>query len=71
MAGIEAKPQKHQTIGAASAVETHVELYSVSVKGISRCLAILVAVSHSVRKSCSSCPSIRPSTLAKILLLRL
>ena len=34
MAGIEANPQKHQTIGAASAVETHAELCSVSVKGV-------------------------------------
>ena len=33
MARIEAKTEKHQTIGAASAVETHVELYSVPVKG--------------------------------------
>ena len=71
MAGIEAKTQKHQTTVAASAVETHVELYSASVKGVSRRLAILVVISHPVRKSCSSCPSICPSTPAKILLLRL
>ena len=67
MAGIEASPPKHQTIGAASAVETRAELYSASVKGVSRRLAILVVISHPVRKSCSSRLSIRPSTLAKVL----
>jgi hypothetical protein len=74
MAGIEAKTPKHQTIGAASAVETPVELYLVSVKGLSGRLAILIVISHpvcvrksEVHKSCSSCLSIRPSTLAKVL----
>ena len=71
MAGIGAKPQKHQTIGAASAVETHAELYSASAKGVSRRLAILVVISHPVRKSCSSCLSISSSTLAKVLIFRL
>jgi hypothetical protein len=36
---------------AASAVETPVELHSVSVKGLSRHLAILIVISHHVRKS--------------------
>jgi hypothetical protein len=57
MARIEAKPQKHQTIRAASAVETHVELYSVSVKGLSKRLAILIVISHPVRV----CKSINPA----------
>ena len=48
MAGIEAKTQKHQTIGAASAVETPVELYPVPVKGFSGRLAILIVISHPV-----------------------
>jgi hypothetical protein len=48
MAGIEAKPQKHQTIGAASAVETHVELYLVSVKRLLGRLTILIVISHLV-----------------------
>jgi hypothetical protein len=48
MAGIEAKTQKHQKIGAASAVETHAELYSVSVKGVLGRLTILIVISHPV-----------------------
>jgi hypothetical protein len=48
MAGIQAKTQKHQTIGAASAVETHVELYSVSVEGVLGRLTILIVISHPV-----------------------
>jgi hypothetical protein len=48
MTGIEAKPQKHQTIGAASAVETHAELYSVSAKGVLGRLTILIVISHPV-----------------------
>jgi hypothetical protein len=48
MAGIEAKIQKHQTIGAASTVETHVELYSVSVDGGLGRLTILKVISHPV-----------------------
>ena len=48
MARIEAKPQKHQTIGAARAVETRVELYSVSVKGVLGRLTILIMISHPV-----------------------
>jgi len=46
MAGIEAKTQKHQTIRAASVVETHVELYSVFVKGLLGRLTILTMISH-------------------------
>ena len=53
MAGIEAKAPKFQTIRAAGAVETPVESYPVSVKGVSIRLAILIAISHPVyvRKS--------------------
>src|ERR1700728_1445022 len=45
------KNTKHQTIEAASAVEAPVELHSVSVKGLSRRLAILIVIFHPVRKS--------------------
>ena len=57
MAGTEAKTQKLQTIGTASAVETHVELYSASVKGLSRRLVILIVISHPV----CVCKSINPT----------
>ena len=61
MAGIEAKIQKLQTIGAASAVETHVELYTVSIKGLLGRLTILIVISHpvcihqSINPSVSTC----------------
>ena len=48
MARIGAKTQKHQIIGAGSAVETRVELYSVSVKGVLGRLRILIVISHPV-----------------------
>ena len=48
MAGIETKP-KHQTIGATSTVETPVELYPISVKGLSGRLPILTMIFHPVR----------------------
>jgi hypothetical protein len=60
MARIEAKTQKHQTIRAASAVETHVELYSVSVKGILGRLTILIVISHPVCVRQSMNPALPP-----------
>jgi hypothetical protein len=42
MAGIETKNPKHQTMGAASTVETPVELYPGSVKELSGRLPILI-----------------------------
>ena len=60
MARIEAKTQKRQTIGAASAVETHVKLYSVSVKGILGRLTILIVISHPVCVRQSINPALPP-----------
>jgi hypothetical protein len=60
MAGIGAKTQKHQTIGTASAVETQVELYSVSVKGALGRLTILIVISHPVCVRQSINPTLNP-----------
>jgi hypothetical protein len=48
MAGMETKNPKPQTIGAASTVETSVELHLVSVEGPSGRPAILIVISHPV-----------------------
>jgi hypothetical protein len=50
------KNPKHQTIGAASAVETPVDLHPMSVEELSGRLAILIVISHPVcvRKSVNS-----------------
>ena len=61
MAGIEAKTEKHQTIGAASTVGTHVELYSVSVGRVLGRLTILIVISHPVCVCHSMNPALPPN----------